>query len=154
MDAAKFGVAADVGPYGANLIVPSLPDVSEIRYNEMYIDTVLFSSRIVHMPTNYGTSSSSERKVYYDTLIRVSTLDSTCVDELGMMYGYMTLKGERRNAFGARYKTHSSVIRDMRSGLITYVDEMCHHLNKRNEWIDYYKVSAELVGIRRIPRRP
>lgn len=149
MDAGAPGNTEDIGPYGVNLVIPTIPDVTEIFLFHEYTDTILFSSRVIHMPTNYGTSAASERKLYYDTLIRTSRLDSTCTDEQGYMYGYMTLNGERRNAFGARFQMYTWLIRDMRSGLITYVSETCQFM-KKNKWQDYYKVNAELIDIRKI----
>lgn len=149
MDAGARGNTEDVGPYGVNLVIPKIPDVTEVFLYREYTDTILFSSRVVHMPTNYGTSATSERRLYYDTLIRTSKLDSTCTDEQGYIYGYMTLNGERRNAFGARFQMSTWLIRDMRSGLITYVSETCQFM-KKGEWQEYYKVDAELINIRKI----
>lgn len=149
MDAGAPGVSEDVGPYGVNLVIPKIPDVTEIFLNREYVDTILFTSRVVHMPTNYGSSGTSERKQYYDTLLRTSRLDSTCVDEEGRMFGYMTLNGERRNAFGARFQLSTWLIRDMRSGLITYISETCK-FRKKDRWQDYYKVNAELIEISRL----
>ncbi len=152
MDAGAPGATEDVGPYGVNLVIPKIPDAAEIFLNREYVDTILFTSRVIHMPTNYGSSGTSDRKQFYDTLIRTSVLDSTCTDEQGRMYGYMTLNGERRNAFGARFQLSIWLIRDMRSGLITYISETCK-FRKKDRWQDYYKVNAELVDIRRLSNK-
>lgn len=131
-------------PYMLQLLMPSIPKAQDLEIEREYVDTITFPSRSVYVPTNYGTSNTVEHKVLYDTLYRVSILDS--VKSVGReSLGYMTLRNERRNALGAAYYSESQMVRDMRTGLIRYVSEVCYKYTSSGRKMTY-RSSAELIN--------
>lgn len=131
-------------PYMLQLLMPSVPVASELEVEREYVDTLTFPSRSVYVPTSYGTSNTVEHKVLYDTLYRVSILDS--VRTIGdQSFGYMTLKNERRNALGGAFSSESRLVRDMQTGLVQNITETCYKYTMRGERKLTYRSTANLV---------
>jgi len=131
-------------PFMLQLLMPSIPEGSELEIEREYVDTLTFPSRSVYVPTSYGTTNTVENKVLYDTLYRVSILDSvrTIGDE---SYGYMTLRNERRNALGGAFSSESILVRDMKTGLVQKITETCYKYTMRGDRQLTYRSSANLV---------
>ena len=142
--ASMMAAVSGNSPYMLQLLMPSIPEASELEIEREYVDTLTFPSRSVYVPTSYGTSNTVEHKVLYDTLYRVSILDS--VRAIGdQSFGYMTLKNERRNALGGAYASESRLVRDMRTGLVQNITETCYKYTQRGERRLTYRSTASLV---------
>ncbi len=143
------------GSYMLQFIVPSLPDSAQYKLHTKYVDTVMFNSRAVHLPTTYGTGAVNEKKqarlLLTDTLLRTSVLDS--VRLVGDRYiGFMTLTNERRNALGGYYTSLTEVERDMTSGIVRSVRERCYRRSGDDTRLAYY-ARAELLSSEPIKRK-
>ncbi len=142
--ASMMAAVSGNSPYMLQLLMPSMPEASDLEIEREYSDTLTFPSRSVYVPTSYGTTNTVEHKVLYDTLYRVSILDS--VRTVGdQSFGYMTLTNERRNALGGAYSSESRLVRDMRTGLVQKITETCYKYTMRGERKLTYRSTANLV---------
>lgn len=141
------------GSYMLNLILPSAPRSLSLDLHKEYLDTVVFESRAVHLPTTYGNGAISASTIngavpesriqLKDTLYRVTVLDS--VKHTGTQtVGYMTFKNVRMNALGSHFSSVTQIERDMTTGLIQTVREKCFRRNGDEERLAYF-AKAELV---------
>lgn len=133
------------GPYTLQLLMPSIPEGVSIKLSEVYVDTITFVSRSIHLPTSYGPAGVVQREELHDTLIRHTVLDSVKIEGV-RQFGHMTIRNERRNALGGRYESTASVVRDMRSGMIQHVREKCYRLSRNGDKKISYYATAELIN--------
>lgn len=132
------------GPYMLQLLMPNLPAGEAIQLTKQYVDTVTIASRSVHLPTSYGSTGVAQREILYDTIIRRTSLDSVYTSG-SISIGHMTVQSERRNALGARYVSTSSIVRDMRSGMIQHIREKCFRITRNGDKKVSYYATAELI---------
>ena len=132
------------GPYTLQLLMPSIPEGVTIVRSQVYVDTITFASRSVHLPTSYGPAGVAQREVLYDTVIRYSMLDSV-VTAGKVRSGHMTIRSERRNALGGSYESTATVVRDMRSGMIQSIKEKCYRRERNGTKQVTYYANAVLI---------
>ena len=134
-------------PFVMQLLLPSLPDAEEVIEKKEYCDTITVPSRSVSIPTNYGVTSTVKQQVLYDTLSRTFVLDSVVTAEKRYT-GYITIRTQRHNALGSRYRSITHLVRNMSTGLVNKIKEECYKYERGNEKI-WYVSRAELVD--RVP---
>ncbi len=135
------------GSYMLQFIMPSIPSGTAYELKKRYWDTVTFNSKSVHLPTTFGVGTPDdirgERKVLTDTLIRSTVLDSVRTENRKVV-GYMTLTNQRSNALGGRFVSETKLERDMTSGAVQSVNEICYkHVGNEDRLA--YNSRAKLV---------
>ncbi len=132
------------GPMSLQMIIPSIAGDNPLSLHRPYVDTVTTVSKSVHLPTSYGPAGVAERVILYDTLIRVTTIDS--LHQVGVtVRGYVTVVGNRTTGLGTKYQSTSHLQRDMRSGLIESLSETCYRVTAKGPKIAYAS-RAVLMG--------
>jgi hypothetical protein len=130
-------------PFLMQLLIPSLPNAESVEINKFYFDTVAVPSRAVSVPTSYGVSGKVEQHVLYDTVYRAFVLDSVVHTDKEYT-GYVTVKTERFNVVGTRFRTEARLIRNMNTGLVNSYNELCYKITPSKEKI-WYISRASLI---------
>ena len=130
-------------PFVMQLLLPSLPDAEEVIEKMEYRDTITVPSRSVSIPTNYGVTSTVKQTILLDTLSRVFVLDSVVSNDK-QYTGYITIRTQRHNALGSRYRSITRLVRNMNTGLVDKIKEECYKYERGDEKI-WYISRAELM---------
>ena len=116
-----------IAPYEVNFTLSSAPGESPLKIGVPYEDTILVISTVqrVTRTISHVTSPQNEPPPNMDTLLRVMTLDSV-LDVGGRQIGHITSLGVKRTILGEHYDITTRYYRDMTTGLIDSLHEVCY----------------------------
>ena len=116
-----------IAPYEVNFTLSSAPGESPLKIGVPYEDTILVISAVQRVTRTIGhvTSPQNEPPPNMDTLLRVMTLDSV-LDVGGRQIGHITSLGVKRTILGEHYDITTRYYRDMTTGLIDSLHEVCY----------------------------
>jgi hypothetical protein len=116
-----------IAPYEVNFTLSSAPGESPLKIGVPYEDTILVISTVQRVTRTIGhvTSPQNEPPPNMDTLLRVMTLDSV-LDVGGRQIGHITSLGVKHTILGEHYDITTRYYRDMTTGLIDSLHEVCY----------------------------
>ena len=116
-----------LAPYEVNFTLSSAPGESPLKIGVPYEDTILVMSAVQRVGRTIGhvTSPQNEPPPNMDTLLRMMTLDSV-LDVGGRQIGHITSLGVKRTILGEHYDITTRYYRDMTTGLIDSLHEVCY----------------------------